>query len=113
MERRLPAAMTARPPDDAAYAEALNDAIALLAEAADAGAAGPHIAPFRVNALLAWRTERGVDPDDARADYAADLARTRPDEVITWPPGRNASCWCGSSRKYKKCCGSPKAGRHD
>lgn len=23
------------------------------------------------------------------------------------PPGRNAPCWCGSRRKYKKCCGHP------
>ncbi|MGA4539020.1 SEC-C metal-binding domain-containing protein [Uniformispora flossi] len=23
-----------------------------------------------------------------------------------WPP-RNGPCWCGSDRKYKKCCGSP------
>jgi len=22
-------------------------------------------------------------------------------------PGRNDPCWCGSGRKYKKCCGSP------
>jgi len=21
--------------------------------------------------------------------------------------GRNAHCWCGSGKKYKKCCGSP------
>jgi hypothetical protein len=25
----------------------------------------------------------------------------------TWPPERNASCWCASGRKYKKCCGRP------
>lgn len=28
-----------------------------------------------------------------------------------WPPERNAPCWCGSERKYKKCCGAP--GRTD
>ncbi|MFL1378608.1 MULTISPECIES: SEC-C metal-binding domain-containing protein [unclassified Nocardiopsis] len=32
----------------------------------------------------------------------ADSARPSP-----WPPGRNEPCWCGSARKYKKCCGSP------
>ncbi|MEU3308968.1 SEC-C metal-binding domain-containing protein, partial [Nocardiopsis sp. NPDC006832] len=26
-----------------------------------------------------------------------------------WPPERNRPCWCGSGRKYKKCCGSPSA----
>jgi tetratricopeptide (TPR) repeat protein len=24
---------------------------------------------------------------------------------VAWPPARNAPCWCGSSVKYKKCCG--------
>ncbi|MEV6140612.1 SEC-C metal-binding domain-containing protein [Nocardia sp. NPDC051990] len=25
---------------------------------------------------------------------------------MDWPPPRNAPCWCGSGRKYKKCCGT-------
>ena len=91
------------------YCRALQ---ARLTEAADAGATSLRIAPIRIDALMAWCAERGVDPDDARADYAADLARTSPDQVITWPPGRNATCWCGSTRKYKKCCGAPTAGGH-
>jgi tetratricopeptide (TPR) repeat protein len=94
----------------AEYCRALQ---ARLMEAADAGATGMRIAPIRVDALVAWCAERGVDPDDARADYAADLARTSPDEVIAWPPERNAPCWCGSQRKYKRCCGAPKAGGRD
>jgi uncharacterized protein YecA (UPF0149 family) len=51
----------------------------------------------------------GLDPADddtvrSRADLelTADGPRLRP-----WPPGRNEPCWCGSGRKYKKCCGSP------
>jgi hypothetical protein len=24
--------------------------------------------------------------------------------IQTWPPARNAACWCGSGRKYKQCC---------
>ncbi|MFI2433646.1 SEC-C metal-binding domain-containing protein [Streptomyces sp. NPDC018693] len=28
-------------------------------------------------------------------------------EATDWPPPRNGTCWCGSQRKYKKCCGSP------
>lgn len=27
------------------------------------------------------------------------------DDVVRWPPERNAPCWCGSGAKYKKCCG--------
>jgi hypothetical protein len=49
--------------------------------------------------------ERGLDPatDTARASYAVDLARRG--LGIDYPPERNAPCWCGSGRKYKKCCG--------
>ncbi|MDT0202648.1 SEC-C domain-containing protein [Nocardioides sp. AE5] len=28
-------------------------------------------------------------------------------EILAWPPGRNEACWCGSERKYKKCCDAP------
>jgi hypothetical protein len=24
---------------------------------------------------------------------------------VRWPPGRNQLCWCGSEKKYKRCCG--------
>lgn len=40
----------------------------------------------------------------ARAHYAAHLASIADPSVIAWPPGRNQPCWCGSGRKYKKCC---------
>lgn len=46
------------------------------------------------------------DPAQSRAQYAADVARD-PSRTITWPPGRNEPCWCGSGNKYKKCCGTP------
>ncbi|MEV6348425.1 SEC-C metal-binding domain-containing protein [Actinoplanes sp. NPDC051851] len=83
-----------------------------LAEAADTGAARVSIAPIWIDALLAWCAERGGNPGEARAAYAADLARTRPEQLIDWPPGRNEPCWCGSARKYKKCCGAPRTGDH-
>ncbi len=83
-----------------------------LAEATEAGMARVSIAPIRVGALLAWCAERGENPGEARAAYAADLARTRPEQLISWPPGRNEPCWCGSARKYKKCCGAPRTGNH-
>ncbi|MCM4084948.1 SEC-C metal-binding domain-containing protein [Paractinoplanes hotanensis] len=83
-----------------------------LAEAADSGMARVSIAPIRVDALLSWCAERGENPGEARAGYAADLARTRPEQLISWPPGRNEPCWCGSARKYKKCCGTPRTGVH-
>ena len=67
------------------------------------------IAPIRVAPFTAWCAEQGHQPDsaDARAEYAAHLAATADPGVIGWPPGRNQPCWCGSGRKYKKCCAAP------
>jgi hypothetical protein len=44
------------------------------------------------------------DPTDAqvRQSYAQHLGDHR--DGAAWPPGRNEACWCGSTRKYKKCC---------
>jgi uncharacterized protein YecA (UPF0149 family) len=58
-----------------------------------------------VAGLIAFGKQHTLDPamPDTRSLYAAQLTRTggaRP-----YPPGRNAACWCGSGRKYKKCCG--------
>ena len=70
------------------------------------------IAPIVVEDFVAWCAEHDEDPEEARAAYAAHL--TRDGEVIAWPPGRNEPCWCGSGRKYKKCCGpAPARPMHD
>lgn len=51
------------------------------------------------------QAESRPHPDRLSDRYAADLeARGR---ARTWPPSRNDVCWCGSGRKYKKCCGRP------
>lgn len=60
------------------------------------------VSPLRVAELL------DAEGDDAgtgegRARLAAEMARLG--RAIAWPPGRNDMCWCGSGRKYKKCCG--------
>jgi tetratricopeptide (TPR) repeat protein len=65
------------------------------------------VAPILVDEYTAWCEERGEQPEDARAAYAAD--RFAAGASIPWPPGRNAPCWCGSQRKYKKCCGAAAA----
>jgi hypothetical protein len=40
---------------------------------------------------------------------ALDQCPTEPPEDespgVPWPPERNQACWCGSDKKYKKCCG--------
>jgi uncharacterized protein YecA (UPF0149 family) len=60
----------------------------------------------RVSPFTAWCAERDQQPDsaEARAEYAAHLAASADPDLIAWPPGRNQPCWCGSGRKYKKCC---------
>ncbi len=70
------------------------------------------IAPILVEDFSAWCAERGEDPQDARALYAAH--RFADGDAIPWPPARNEPCWCGSQRKYKKCCATaPAAPMHD
>ena len=70
------------------------------------------IAPIVVEDYAAWCAEHDEDPEEARAVYAAH--RMRDGEAISWPPGRNEPCWCGSGGKYKKCCGpAPARPMHD
>lgn len=70
------------------------------------------IAPIMVDNFVEWCDQHDEDPEHARALYAAH--RFAHGEAIPWPPGRNEACWCGSQRKYKKCCGpAPAAPIHD
>jgi tetratricopeptide (TPR) repeat protein len=80
-----------------------------LVRFAEAGFPRLAIAPVQVAAFTAWCAETNREPDSAetRAAYAAELAATGEPAVIAWPPGRNQPCWCGSGRKYKKCCAAP------
>jgi len=61
------------------------------------------VAPIVMDDFVAWCHDCGEDPEHARAAYAAEQLRVG--HAIGWPPGRNEPCWCGSERKYKKCCG--------
>jgi tetratricopeptide (TPR) repeat protein len=65
------------------------------------------VVPFDVPGLLAYASGTGKDPANrqTRLDYALVPALAK--GAIPWPPERNAPCWCGSARKYKKCCGAP------
>ena len=58
--------------------------------------------------LDAYAEEHGLDPaeEDTRSAWARSLPVDSP-RLVGWPPERNRACWCGSGRKYKKCCGSP------
>jgi tetratricopeptide (TPR) repeat protein len=76
-----------------------------LRELAAASGQRPSVAPLSVKELAAYSESKGLDPTEgtARARLAADLDRRG--QTIPWPPGRNEPCWCGSARKYKRCCG--------
>jgi hypothetical protein len=67
------------------------------------------IAPVCLEAYRSWCQRQQRDPatSETRAGYAVEQARGNAPYLIAWPPGRNAACWCGSARKYKKCCGHP------
>lgn len=65
------------------------------------------IAPIFLDRFLAWCQEHDEDPEQARASYAAHLLAEG--RAIPWPPDRNQPCWCGSARKYKKCCATAEA----
>lgn len=82
-----------------------------LRDHAEAGMSRLSVVPVRSDEFLPWVAEYAPeeqDPSQLRAQYAADVARD-PSRTVTWPPGRNGPCWCGSGRKYKKCCGAPGA----
>lgn len=76
---------------------------------ATAGPGQVWIVPIDIQSYASWCEDNNYDPatSAARYAYAADQASGPADNVIVWPPERNAPCWCSSTTKYKKCCGSP------
>jgi hypothetical protein len=79
----------------------------VLREAAEVQGASACVVPLDVAGLLEYAAREGKDPASrqTRTDYNEWLEGACRD--IAWPPERNAACWCGSGRKYKKCCGAP------
>ena len=57
---------------------------------------------------VALLEEHGSTPGQSADDMPDALveALEAQDDGEAWPPGRNDVCWCGSERKYKKCCGA-------
>jgi hypothetical protein len=75
----------------------------------DAGAARTVITHGTLDSYEAYADRTGTDPSQrqARRDYGEWSATAGPERTQAGPPPRNGTCWCGSARKYKKCCGSP------
>ena len=60
--------------------------------------------PISLAVADAHEVDLAPDPIDAPAEFWQQLAAEAP--PLTWPPARNDACWCGSGRKYKRCCGA-------
>jgi hypothetical protein len=53
----------------------------------------------------AWCAEHGHEAIDRRSRSSFVEVQRALGEGRAWPPRRNEPCWCGSERKYKRCCG--------
>jgi hypothetical protein len=78
-------------------------------EASRRGAGRIVLVPATADGLAEFAEATGGDPGDSATRHAYTEMLRAAGVGISWPPGRNASCWCGSGRKYKKCCGGPAA----
>ena len=76
----------------------------LLRDLKGQGTARLALTPIEIERYLSWCTEHdhGPEESDSRAAYATELLEDG--LAHPWPPGRNQPCWCGSEKKYKKCC---------
>ncbi len=87
--------------DYAAYARVVQGA---LMDVARGYTRQPVLVPLDLEKLAGLADMAGFEVADwrTRAALAARLAEAG--QGLPWPPGRNEPCWCGSDRKYKKCC---------
>ncbi|MGH3997124.1 MAG: SEC-C domain-containing protein, partial [Pseudonocardiaceae bacterium] len=79
----------------------VQDTLVKLAEAGSEVS----IAPATVDDFLDFADDRGLAPysSQTRSLYAAETRRTG--GAVAWPPGPDERCWCGSGKKYARCCG--------
>ncbi|MGY4967430.1 SEC-C metal-binding domain-containing protein [Streptomyces sp. 900105245] len=101
---RWPAAADAYGTDHRDHTRRIEDMLSTLA---DDGVVHLGVAHGTITDFNTYIGGEDTSPEDGstRAAYAADLAARG--KAHPWPPPRNSPCWCGSDRKYKKCCGSP------
>jgi tetratricopeptide (TPR) repeat protein len=75
----------------------------------DQGITKVTLVPGTVEGFAAYLDRTGGDPADEEVRLAYADEAYEQGQHIPWPPGRNQPCWCGSGRKYKRCCGGPRA----
>ena len=65
----------------------------------------PVVVPLTVARVRALAAANEFDEEAAEARARAAYEVAQEGGALAWPPGRNDPCWCGSTKKYKKCCG--------
>ncbi|HEY6762109.1 MAG TPA: SEC-C domain-containing protein [Baekduia sp.] len=65
----------------------------------------PVVVPLTVARVRELAEANEFDPEAAEARARAAYEAAQEGGALAWPPGRNEPCWCGSGKKYKKCCG--------
>jgi hypothetical protein len=90
---------------DAPFAErAVRMELALRQRRADGD--GPiTVVTIDVERYQTWCEAEGREPAERRSRATFVSAEREAGAGRSWPPGRNERCWCGSDRKYKRCCG--------
>ncbi|QUH05569.1 tetratricopeptide repeat protein [Saccharopolyspora erythraea] len=76
-------------------------------ELSEAGVGRITMVPLTTTVLIEFAARTGGDPTDETTRRACMDEIVEAGRLITWPPARNAPCWCGAAAKYKKCCGRP------
>jgi tetratricopeptide (TPR) repeat protein len=76
-------------------------------ELAESGTGRISMVPLTVARLVEFAARTGGDPADEDTRLACMAEIVDEGGAISWPPERNVPCWCGSGKKYKKCCGRP------
>lgn len=102
---RWPTLLDPERSDPAVYSAELQRKWTHAAE--EHGIARVQLVPASADSMAEYvqRTGADVQDEETRLDYMAE--RNAAGHVVSWPPPRNAPCWCGSQNKYKKCCGRP------
>lgn len=76
-------------------------------ELSETGVSKITMVPLTAARLVEFAARTGGDPTDESTRRACMAEIVDDGDLISWPPARNAPCWCGSGGKYKKCCGRP------
>ena len=79
-------------------------------ELSESGVTRIGMVPLTVAGLVEFAERTGTDPTVEATRRACLEEIVAAGSTVSWPPARNAACWCGSSLKYKKCCGRPTLG---